>query len=238
MDDVDALVSIEAANWKDQPEMRTNRLKIEDRIRNNPQCNLVVQDETGACRGGVYFQMIEHMSDATSHDWYDKEKARKSAGSWIQLMDIHVARRSPLSWVGQSARSSESSPSTPRFISLGIEGVCAVTRTRAFRRTQKRTGETYEQYIARNGGAHDRGLAFHVAHGAVVVGPVQKWRPKDDENDGKGTLIRYPLDDMRSARWTDAWMTFNETPEPKLADDDCTNRHCRAGSKFLPMLSR
>ena len=92
MDDVDALVSIETANWKDQPEMRTNRLKIEDRIRNNPQCNVVVQDETGACRGGVYFQMIEHISDATSHDWYDKEKARKPAGSWIQLMDIHVCQ--------------------------------------------------------------------------------------------------------------------------------------------------
>ena len=97
-----------------------------------------------------------------------------------------------------------------------------MTRTRAFRRTQKSTGETYEQYIARDGGVHDRGLAFHVAHGAVVVGPVQSWRPKDEENDGKGTLIRYPLDDMRSARWAAAWMALSdEMPEPEISDDDC-----------------
>lgn len=234
MGDVDALVSIEAANWKDQPEMRTNQLKIEDRIRNNPQCNLVVQDETGACRGGVYFQMIEHLSDATSHDWYDKEKARKPAGSWIQLMDIHVCQAFS-SQLGRpvGAELREFTVNAALHIP-GIEGVCAVTRTRAFRRTQKRTGETYEQYIARDGGAHDRGLAFHVAHGAVVVGPVQKWRPKDEENDGKGTLIRYPLDDMRSARWTDAWMTFNETPEPKLADDDCTTVTVALDPNFCP----
>ena len=73
-----------------------------------------------------------------------------------------------------------------------------------------------------------------MAHGAVVVGPVQKWRPKDEENDGKGTLIRYPLDDMRSARWTDAWMTFNETPEPKLADDDCTTVTVALDPNFCP----
>ena len=222
MDDVDALVSVEAANWKNQPEMRTDRLKVEDRIRNNPQCNLVVQDESGVCRGGVYFQMIARMSDATEYDWYDKEQARKPTGSWIQLMDIHVCQDFS-SQLGRpvGAELREFAVNAALHIP-GVEGVCAVTRTRAFRRTQKSTGETYEQYIARDGGVHDRGLAFHVAHGAVVVGPVQSWRPKDEENDGKGTLIRYPLDDMRSARWAAAWMALSdEMPEPEISDDDC-----------------
>jgi hypothetical protein len=44
-------------------------------------------------------------------------------------------------------------------------------------------------------------LFFHVGGGAVVVSPVQNWRPFDKENDGKGTLIEYPLVRIRAERW-------------------------------------
>ena len=86
------------------------------------------------------------------------------------------------------------------LVDPNTEGVCAVTRTRGFRRTQTRTNETYESYVTRGDGSHDRGLLFHVGGGARVVRAVQNWRPADIENDGKGTLIEYPLREIRRAR--------------------------------------
>jgi hypothetical protein len=47
-------------------------------------------------------------------------------------------------------------------------------------------------------------LFFHVGGGAVVVKPVRDWRPADIENDGKGTLIEYPLKTLLEQRWESA----------------------------------
>ena len=87
----------------------------------------------------------------------------------------------------------------------GVSGVCAVTRTRGFRATQRSEPRlTYAEYVRRNGGTHDRGLLFHVGNGARVVRPVFDWRPADVENDGCGCLIEYPLEDIRARRWAEA----------------------------------
>ena len=44
-EDVDALVAIEAANWPDEPEMRTARATVEARVAQNPRGNLVLTED-------------------------------------------------------------------------------------------------------------------------------------------------------------------------------------------------
>ena len=191
--------NVEAANWDEtQKQMRTPRAVVEERVANNPACNLAVADaETGACRGGVYFQRVARRDVAGSTPWRDKELGRGPPDApWVQLMDIHVCQafsRSLGRAVGNELREFVLNCA---LVHPGTEGVCAVTRTRGFRRTQTRTNETYESYVTRGDGSHDRGLLFHVGGGARVVRAVQNWRPADVENDGKGTLIEYPLGEI------------------------------------------
>ena len=221
--DVSSLVDVEAANWDEtQADMRTPRAVVEERVANNPACNLAVADaETGACRGGVYFQRVARRDVAGSTPWRDKELGRGPPDApWVQLMDIHVCQafsRSLGRAVGNELREFVLNCA---LVHPGTEGVCAVTRTRGFRRTQTRTNETYESYVTRGDGSHDRGLLFHVGGGARVVRAVQNWRPADVENDGKGTLIEYPLREIRRARWDAAFGGATSTLfEPRRRDD-------------------
>ena len=220
--DVSSLVDVEANNWDEtQTEMRTPRAVVEERVANNPAGNLAVADaETGACRGGVYFQRVARRDVAGSAPWREKELGRGPPDApWVQLMDIHVCQafsRSLGRAVGNELREFVLNCA---LVDPNTEGVCAVTRTRGFRRTQTRTNETYESYVTRGDGSHDRGLLFHVGGGARVVRAVQNWRPADIENDGKGTLIEYPLREIRRARWDAAFEGATSTLfEPERRD--------------------
>lgn len=46
-EDIDALVAVEKTNWGSKSDMCTSRSTIEDRVNNNPECNLVVQADDG-----------------------------------------------------------------------------------------------------------------------------------------------------------------------------------------------
>ena len=46
-EDIDALVAVEKTNWGGKCDMCTSRSTIEDRVNNNPDCNLVVQADDG-----------------------------------------------------------------------------------------------------------------------------------------------------------------------------------------------
>ena len=150
--DVSSLVDVEANNWDEtQTEMRTPRAVVEERVANNPAGNLAVADaETGACRGGVYFQRVARRDVAGSAPWREKELGRGPPDApWVQLMDIHVCQafsRSLGRAVGNELREFVLNCA---LVDPNTEGVCAVTRTRGFRRTQTRTNETYESYVTR-----------------------------------------------------------------------------------------
>ena len=240
-EDVDALVAIEAANWPDEPKMRTNRRVVETRVSSNPLGNLVLTEDQTDCfpgsddresspppprgvmrvKGGVYFQRTASLESASAFSWHEKERARlchaifddggspdgeSSTQPYAQLLDIHVDQsfsRSLGRAVGNELRAFVLNVS---MVTPGVEGVCAVTRTRGFRKASAKTNElTYEAYVtSASASRRDRGLFFHVGGGAVVVKPVRDWRPADIENDGKGTLIEYPLKTLLEQRWESA----------------------------------
>jgi hypothetical protein len=236
-EDVDALVAIEAANWPDEPKMRTNRRVVETRVSCNPLGNLVLTEDPDCfplddresslppprverVKGGVYFQRTASLESASAFSWHEKERARQchaifddaspdgesSTQPYAQLLDIHVDQsfsRSLGRAVGNELRAFVLNVS---MVTPGVEGVCAVTRTRGFRKASAKTNElTYEAYVtSASASRRDRGLFFHVGGGAVVVKPVRDWRPADIENDGKGTLIEYPLKTLLEQRWESA----------------------------------
>ena len=237
-EDVDALVAIEAANWPDEPKMRTQRRVVETRVSSNPLGNLVLTEDQTDCfplddresslppprvervKGGVYFQRTASLESASAFSWHEKERARQchaifddaspdgesSTQPYAQLLDIHVDQsfsRSLGRAVGNELRAFVLNVS---MVTPGVEGVCAVTRTRGFRKASAKTNElTYEAYVtSASASRRDRGLFFHVGGGAVVVKPVRDWRPADIENDGKGTLIEYPLKTLLEQRWESA----------------------------------
>ena len=76
---------------------------------------------------------------------------------------------------------------------LGLSVVCAVTRTRDYTPDMTTQYEEYVRTLDSRGQSPDQGLNFHVARGAVVVKPVDAWRPEDPRNEGFGVLIEYDL---------------------------------------------
>ena len=256
-EDVDALVAIEAANWPDEPKMRTNRRVVETRVSRNPLGNLVLTEDPDCfplddresslppprverVKGGVYFQRTASLESASAFSWHEKERARQchaifddaspdgesSTQPYAQLLDIHVDQsfsRSLGRAVGNELRAFVLNVS---MVTPGVEGVCAVTRTRGFRKASAKTNElTYEAYVtSASASRRDRGLFFHVGGGAVVVKPVRDWRPADIENDGKGTLIEYPLKTLleqrcESARRGVSIVRIDSAPTEERAED-------------------
>jgi hypothetical protein len=256
-EDVDALVAIEAANWPDEPEMRTARATVEARVAQNPCGNLVLTEdpEDLACdslpperrprvKGGVYFQRTASLESASAFSWYEKERARQcavvsgddtsarespfsSAQPYAQLLDIHVDQtfsRSLGRAVGNELRAFVLNVS---MVTPGVAGVCAVTRTRGYRRASARAAGRldYEDYVMSAAASRrDRGLFFHVGGGAVVVKPVRDWRPADVENDGKGTLIEYPLRLIAERRWIAARLSVDAADASPARDSQSANR--------------
>ena len=274
-EDVDALVAIEAANWPNEPAMRTRRATVEARVARNPSGNLVLTEdpdafetawpdrgddlcESLAVKGGVYFQRTASLESATAFSWYEKERAGDcrvvegstretsptprvrrdvsrppvaSAQPYAQLLDIHVDQtfsRSLGRAVGNELRAFVLNVS---MVTPGVAGVCAVTRTRGYREASaKSAGLTYEDYVESAAAARrDRGLFFHVGGGATVVKPVLHWRPADVENDGKGTLIEYPLRSIAAERWLAARRAVGSRDADASRDSRVTmreaNRH-------------
>ena len=245
MSDVDTLVSIEKENWNDQPDMRTSCSTIASRIEHNPYGNLVVVDDQSVgekiddraishtesvIRGGVYFQRTVSLEIASSFPWLEKEKARdvgETKKPYVQLLDIHVSQKFSQSLgraVGNELRAFVLNVS---MWMSGVEGVCAVTRTRGYQKRFAKTNETYDQYVQSDfSSKRDRGLFFHTGGGAVVVAPVHNWRPHDTENDGKGTLIEYPLVEIQRERWDEARRNIfirDEDENEKENEDDEVN---------------
>ena len=253
-EDVDALVAIEAANWPDEPKMRTTRRVVETRVSRNPLGNLVLTEDPDCfgfresslpptrverVKGGVYFQRTASLESASAFSWHEKERARQchaifddgspdgesSTQPYAQLLDIHVDQsfsRSLGRAVGNELRAFVLNVS---MVTPGVEGVCAVTRTRGYRKASAKTPElTYEAYVTSAfASRRDRGLFFHVGGGAVVVKPVRDWRPADVENDGKGTLIEYPLKTLLEQRWLSArrgsGVRIDRAPKNVVASD-------------------
>ena len=177
--DVSSLVDVEAKNWDEtQTEMRTPRAVVEERVANNPAGNLAVADaETGACRGGVYFQRVARRDVAGSAPWREKELGRGPPDApWVQLMDIHVCQafsRSLGRAVGNELREFVLARSW-------IRRRRGASLEPAFRR--RRASERDVRVVRPRGdSSHDRGLLFHVGGGARVVRAVQNWRPADIE---------------------------------------------------------
>lgn len=79
------------------------------------------------------------------------------------------------------------------FAVCHFESMMGITRCGKY---NQETGISYKDYIFQNdaeGFPVDPILRMHVSHGAERIGIVEGYRPHDEDNDGRGVLIRYDL---------------------------------------------
>jgi len=163
----------------------------------------------------MYAQFIDNVDAAGSTTWDAKETNRRLADSTrcVQLLDVFVDQA-----YGAACAAAASQSGASPAVSVGQElrnhvlyfaehsnarWACAVTRTRGFRETQRKSSSkdlSYEAYV--RGKTLDRGVFFHTSAGAEIVKIVSPWRVKDDENDGNGVLVRYDVEEYAFSRAT------------------------------------
>ncbi|MWV45524.1 SDR family NAD(P)-dependent oxidoreductase [Paenibacillus sp. HJL G12] len=185
--DIESLMEIEGECWA--VPLQTDREEIKQRLI-DPACFTFVLEYEGIVRGVIYTQRIQK----------DKIKQIKSmtvpafrdlSGSAIQFLALNM-----MPVYQDHGWGSELIEFVLQYFSLHpeIHHVYAVTRCRDFMKSNCATLQQYLVYIHRDGLFDDPILKFHQLHGATILGLLENYRPKDDENQCYGVLIEYDVD--------------------------------------------
>ena len=170
-----------------------------------------MEEENRLLKGAMYTQFVKSSEEVSQKNcWETKESASLEPlpSQTVQLLDVFVDQKFSLENVGDVGMQlrdfvlhfAERIPIVKR--------VCAVTRTRGFREVQRKAKiagtkiPTHEEHVLSKEGGNGLGVYFHVGAGAKVLKVQRGWRPKDDENDGTGTLIEYDVENISWRRYS------------------------------------
>ncbi|MFK0522815.1 SDR family NAD(P)-dependent oxidoreductase [Paenibacillus illinoisensis] len=186
-EDIEALMEIEGDCWA--VPLQTDRVEIKQRLV-DPACFTFVLEYEGIVRGVIYTQRIRK-DDIKKIKSMTVSTFRNQRGSCIQFIALNIM---PL--YQDKGWGSELLEFILQYFSLHpeIHHVYAVTRCRDFLKSNCATLQQYLVQIHRNGLFDDPILKFHQLHGATILGLLDNYRPKDDENQGYGVLIEYDVD--------------------------------------------
>lgn len=189
--DMNFLLKIEQDCWKE--DLRADIDELTKRITHNACMNFVLEYQEKVV-GVLYTQRI-HQEDITKVKADTLEKFRVSDGKCVQLITLNIQKDyQDRGW------GFELLEFALEYFSLSstINKVYAVTRCRDFLKSNKETLQDYIKSICVSGKLKDPTLQFHQSHGAKVLGLLNKYRPRDLENQGYGVLIEY---DIKKRRW-------------------------------------
>lgn len=186
-EDIEALMEIEGDCWA--VPLQTDRVEIEQRLF-DPACFTFVLEYEGLVRGVIYTQRIRK-DDIKKIKSMTVPTFRNQSGSCIQFIALNIM---PL--YQDKGWGSELLEFILQYFSLHLEihHVYAVTRCRDFLKSNCATLQQYLVQIHREGLFDDPILKFHQLHGATILGLLDNYRPKDDENQGYGVLIEYDVE--------------------------------------------
>jgi len=181
--DLDRLCVLEKLCWR---HTRTPRNRIRDRVRKHPEGQFVLE-KNGEVLGVIYSQRIRSADALDACTAADVHGLHDPQGSTVQLLAVNIDPAAQhlnygdqlLEFMLQRCALVE-----------GVDRVVGVTLCKSFRAD---SGETFADYIGREGAARDPVLSFHYAHGAEIVKPIPGYRPEDSENLCNGVLVSYDI---------------------------------------------
>jgi hypothetical protein len=175
--------------------MRHPRDQIVRRILSQSSITFVMQLD-GNIVGSIATQRISAIADLENVTWVSEDEVCHPLGRILQLLRVNtLLLTAPHGCAGLAVGAILRDFCIEYANALGIEEVCAVTKTTDFILQQEDTD--YFKYIERglieDGGHTDKGLNFHLSSGATVLKIMPSWRPEDADNKGHGVLILYDV---------------------------------------------
>ena len=194
LDDIPALVDLEAACWT-APLLGFSEDEIALRIQRFALGQLVLL-EGSTIIGSLFTQRIESaelLKDGVA--FRSALDLHTDAGSVWQLLSIQIHPNNVGCGFGDILINHAL---TVAKAVPGVERVVAVTRCRTF--GQARMYHSTLSLRAHVDSGMDPGLNFHTGRGAKVLDVIDGWRPEDVDNDGAGILIEYNLSHFELTR--------------------------------------
>ncbi|TXI33907.1 MAG: SDR family NAD(P)-dependent oxidoreductase, partial [Candidatus Moraniibacteriota bacterium] len=188
--DIDRLCEFETMCWK---HTRSSRETIESRLSNYPQGQFVLVSD-GVVNGVIYSQRIAEVDAIDGCNAGNVHLLHDESGSIIQLLALNVDPA-----VQDMAYGDQLLEFMLQRCALvaGVDRVVGVTICKKY---DADIGMDFGDYIQLSGAAQDPVLAFHCAHGAVVVRSIPGYRPEDKINLCNGVLISYDILHRESSR--------------------------------------
>ena len=162
--DLPALLELEQ-QW-DEPSLRSSEDVVKARLQRHPEGQLVaVKRGTEAVVAVLYTQRVTSPDVLLSATRQSEPALHTAVGASVQLLGV-------LSGPGAAGTGAALRTHVLQLAQAeGLRSACAVTRCRDWDRTSP-----YAEHVA---SGDDRGLRFHTAAGARIVGLVPGYRPLD-----------------------------------------------------------
>ena len=191
VDDLEALYRLEESCW--EPALRAPPGIIRDRVENNPQGQLVVEQQAHVV-GVIYSQRLAKAEDVGALAAGDAHRLHFPGGPVVQLLAINILPELQDQQLGDQLL--EQMLQRCAVLS-GVTAVVGVTRCKAF---AEHPGVELVDYVSmRNphGRLIDPILRFHELHGARIGRLVEDYRPADAPNRGYGVVVEYEVRDRQ-----------------------------------------
>ncbi len=181
--DLERLCELEKLCWQ---HTRTPKKLIRARLQKYPEGQFVLERD-GAVLGVVYSQRIASVDGLDRCTAADVHTLHDPSGSTVQLLAVNVDPR--VQNLNYGDQLLEFMLQRCALVD-GVDRVVGVTLCKSYRAGG---GQSFADYIRREGAERDPVLAFHDAHGADIVKPMPGYRPEDLPNQGNGVLVSYDI---------------------------------------------
>jgi acyl transferase domain-containing protein/enoyl-CoA hydratase/carnithine racemase/acyl carrier protein len=181
--DLERLCELERLCWR---HTRSPKKQIQARLRIHPAGQFVIE-RSGKVLGVIYSQRIASKDALLTRRAGNVHELHQASGPIVQLLAVNIdPGEQNVSYGDQLLELMLQRCG----LMTGITEVVGVTLCKSYRPDG---GQSFEDYIKRDGGDQDPVLAFHRAHGAAIVKAIPGYRPQDRANLSNGVLVAYDV---------------------------------------------
>jgi len=188
LSDMSALLELERQCWSET--MRISPDEIRARITRYPLGQLVLVLD-GQLVGVIYSQRIVDPDQLRYTPFAQTPNLHTNAGKVIQLLALNILPSAQHLGLGDHLLRFFLAYAT---VNNSTELVVGVTTCKKY--VEYRSEKTFSDYVQsydQYGNHIDPMLHFHIAHGAIINGIIDDYRPEDTDNQGAGVLIQYNI---------------------------------------------
>lgn len=189
--DLGALERLEAECWS--APLRAPPSILRSRLERYPQGQFVVESGDRVV-GVVYSQRLDSEGRLNGSTVESVEDLHSSSGAVVQLLGVNIAPDSQHSRFGDLLLEFMLQYCE---LSNDVSAIIGVTRCKERAKCGDLSMSEYAALRDERGFSVDPILRFHQAHGAEIGAPLPGYRPRDDENEGYGVIVRYDVRERR-----------------------------------------